>query len=1573
MKLLKYFLFAIILPLFALTARAQSPMGNALAFNGTNQYVTITNFGTIIPTNEVTVEFWAYSSMIAVQSAFMLNPDQNTNRFNAHINYNSGPTYGNTFWDFGNISGAGRLGPIPAPANSISNWVHYAFVASQSGNYMSIYTNGVLCATKSGMTPFVRGNYSLQIGGPGFSYNGRLDEFRVWNIARSQAQIQANLGTPLTGGETNLLLYYRFDSSSGNIATNSAIATGAAYNGITTNNPAWVNAGEPFATGTVASVAYTFTTFAGGSAAGSSDGAGDGARFNGPYGIASDTNGNLYVADSGNDTIRKITSAGVVTTLAGLAGYSGSADGANSSARFNQPYGIAVDGFGNLYVADSMNSTIRKVTPTGVVSTIAGLAGNGGTADGTNGAARFNNPFGIAIDDNNGNLYVADEGNDTIRKITPMGTNWVVSTLAGKAGVNGSTDGTGTNALFNGPFALTADASGNIYVCDPPAIRKITPAGVVTTIAGSTQGTVDGVGTNAQFYSPFGIAVDSATNLYVADGNGSTIRKIAPVGTNWVVTTFAGHYVSFNQSYTDYTVDGTGTNAGFAQPYGVALDNSGNIYVTDNHQDNIRKITSAGVVTTLAGQKNSAAYLDGTGVHALFNGPSGVTLDTSGNIYVADTQNQVIRKITPAGVVSTLAGQPGVPNEQNGTGNQALFIVPYGIAADSFGNLYVTENSANTSFSGSIRKVTPAGVVTTVAGTGVPGHQDGPVTTAQFCALAGITIDTYGNLYVTEQDNKIRMISTNGIVSTIAGSPSLNSSGVAVSAYDNNGNHIGGYADGTGTNALFNFPSGIVVDTVGDLYVADSVNHVIRKIISPKLAGLSRTNPANWTVTTLAGVAGIGGTNDGTGANALFGNSYYHPGPTGVSVDNSGNLYVTDNGNNTIRKITPAGVVTTIGGLAGTVGSVDGSGNYAQFNVPAAIALDSSGGIYVADQLNNTIRKGTFTQYGSANIVSFVQPAMTSQLQVTLLPSEANGQWRFPWEVAWRNSGQTASNLVAGNYPVEFRALPGWLAIPSSLIVAVINNVSLTNQYFPTISAVDTNSGGSLTVTLGPNPPGGAGWRFLGDTTPFYLSGYSTNLIAGTYLIEFAAVSGRVKPPNLSVQVQPGLPTLLAENYLLADSPPAGVELPFAVPAANISDLADYPFGFNGELQSDSDVGYGSGVAVLPKVVLTAAHMVFNDQTLSYVSQVYWYFQREAGVFEPEPQAARGWLVLSGYAAQRTNDLEGLGGQTYGPDESSPQSRNLDVAALFFILPMAGGGYGGYLPSDASPNPWLTGNSLKMVVGYPVDGSLFGTTIVPGTMYQIQPQPYALNPDTEPEVYTAPWFLSYPGNSGGPVYVQFNGYYYPAGVYSGIINNGIYQSAVRAIDSDVVNLITNAEAKADYGTNNPGGGVITVVPSQAVSASNPGYLEFQLGPPAAVAAGAGWRLQGDTTYSSATNYIRAVFSTNAFAVEFKPIAGWNVPTNQSVTVYSGQIAVYNALYTLNNSAPVQIVSPQLSGGTFNLSFQSANGQSYTLYYNDNLATTNWLPATNVTGNGATLQLSVPANNSSQRFFRISQP
>ena len=229
---------------------------------------------------------------------------------------------------------------------------------------------------------------------------------------------------------------------------------------------------------------YTFTTLAGGAgSSGSSDGTGSAARFYYPVGEAVDSSGNIYVADTQNHTIRKVTPLGTswaVTTLAGRAGSAGSADGTNSTARFYLPCSVAVDSAGNVYVVDSGNSTLRKVTPVGtnwVVTTLAGLAGTSGSADGTNSAARFNWPWGVAVD-SAGTVYVADQVNNTIRKLTPVGTNRVVTTLAGLAGAIGSADGTGSGARFHDPCGVALDSAGNLYVGDISnhTIRKGFPA-----------------------------------------------------------------------------------------------------------------------------------------------------------------------------------------------------------------------------------------------------------------------------------------------------------------------------------------------------------------------------------------------------------------------------------------------------------------------------------------------------------------------------------------------------------------------------------------------------------------------------------------------------------------------------------------------------------------------------------------------------------------------------------------------------------------------------------------------------------------------------------------------------------------------------------------------------------------------------------------------------------------------------------------------------------------------------------------------------------------------------------------
>jgi streptogramin lyase len=357
---------------------------------------------------------------------------------------------------------------------------------------------------------------------------------------------------------------------------------------------------------------YTITTLAGlAGVAGTNDGTGSAAQFNGPGGVAVDTNGNVYVGDQLNDTIRQVTAAGVVTTLAGLAGTAGTNDGTNSAALFNNPWGVAVDTNGNVYVADWGNHTIREVTPEGtnwVVTTLAGLAGYPGTNDGTGTNARFRYPNYVAVD-TNGNVYVADTGNQTIRQMTPEGTNWVVTTLAGLAGVTGSTDGTNSAARFDGPTGVAVDPNGNLYVADYYSyiIRKVTPEGtnwVVTTLAGvaGAAGSVDGTNRAARFNDPEGLGLDSAGNLYVGDTGNNTIRILRPEGTNWVVTTLAG------VPGTAGSTDGTGKNALFNYPGGEAVDSAGNLYVGDTFNNTIRKgIPASAVPAPILGSPSLSA------------------------------------------------------------------------------------------------------------------------------------------------------------------------------------------------------------------------------------------------------------------------------------------------------------------------------------------------------------------------------------------------------------------------------------------------------------------------------------------------------------------------------------------------------------------------------------------------------------------------------------------------------------------------------------------------------------------------------------------------------------------------------------------------------------------------------------------------------------------------------------------------------------------------------------------------------------------------------------------------------
>jgi len=342
--------------------------------------------------------------------------------------------------------------------------------------------------------------------------------------------------------------------------------------------------------------------------------------------------------------------------------------------------------------------------------TIAGAFGIQGGQDGTNGAATFLYPSGVAVDAND-NVYVVDQGENTVRRVAPVGTNWVVTTIAGSTNYIGSLDGTNQTIEFDNPCGLARDAANNLYVADSGnhTVRKLSPVGanwVSSTIAGQAgvAGDNDGSNSVATFRSPSGIAVDAAGRLYVADTGNNIIRRVALVGANWVTTTIAGTADLFGGE-----MDGTNSVAQFTEPSSIAVDAAGNLFVTDEfndgtgHGDTIRELTRTGtnwVVTTIAGADGNVGSADGAGPDAQFNFyidadffvPAGIAVDGADNLYVADYGNALIREVSPLGtnwVSSSLAGSVITPPESYGAGTNAAFGLPAGIAVDAAGRLFV--------------------------------------------------------------------------------------------------------------------------------------------------------------------------------------------------------------------------------------------------------------------------------------------------------------------------------------------------------------------------------------------------------------------------------------------------------------------------------------------------------------------------------------------------------------------------------------------------------------------------------------------------------------------------------------------------------------------------------------------------------------------------------------------------------------------------------------------------------------------------------------------------------------------
>lgn len=612
----------------------------------------------------------------------------------------------------------------------------------------------------------------------------------------------------------------------------------------------------------------------------------------------------------------------------------------------SQPGAVLPDGAGNAYIVDTNNSRILKMAADGTVTAFAGTGRQGFNGDGGPAVnAELSVPAGIALS-TGGTLYIADSGNNRIRAVSSSGT---ITTVVGTGAVGLSANGTiATSALINGPQDVAVDSAGNLLIADAGNNRvRMVPlgagthfgvvmtAGRIYTVAGSGGVVYGGEGqvtTAAGISDPRGIALDAANNLYISAFGHSRVRMVPRT-----TATFFGQAMTLNRLYTIAgsgltTFDGDGvlaTTAGLNQPNDVALDSAGNVFIADKTNHRIRLVAKnagtlygqavvANDIYTIAGDGTGTFGADGGAATATsLNEPLFVSVDATGKVFIADGTNQRIRTVSPAGVIGTLAGD-------GAAGVYPLFLDPKGIALDGSGNLYIADSGNHR-----VRRIRLSdGLVTLIAGTGTQGFAgDGALATAaQLNTPSGVAVDSAGVVYVADKGNhRVRKILTNGMIMPYAGD------GTAATSGDT----------GPATAASLNGPESLALDGLGNVYIAESAGHVVRKVSS------------GGVIVTAAGT-GVGGYSGDAGpATAAELNA-----PSGICVDPFGALIIADKDNHRIRKVTAAGVISTIAGtgVAGATGD-SGLATAAQLNTPTSVATDPGGNVYVTDDGSLRLRK----------------------------------------------------------------------------------------------------------------------------------------------------------------------------------------------------------------------------------------------------------------------------------------------------------------------------------------------------------------------------------------------------------------------------------------------------------------------------------------------------------------------------------------------------------------------------------------------------------------------------------------
>lgn len=709
-----------------------------------------------------------------------------------------------------------------------------------------------------------------------------------------------------------------------------------------------------------------------------------------PVAVALDAQGDLYIADQIDNRIRKVDPSGTISTYAGtgLPGYSGDRGPANK-AQLSLPSSIALDSKGNMYIADTGNAVVRRIAADGTINTVVGngnpiFAGDNGPAT----SAQID-PVAVAVD-SQGNLYISDGNNFRIRKVD---TNGVITTIAG-TGMQGylGDNGPATSAWLNLITDIAVDNAGNIYLADyyNYEVRKIDTSGMITDFAGgplaNTPG--DNIPATTAAMVPTGLAFDGSNSLYISDTNvfNTEVRRV-DLSTGIIYGVAGSGAIGFSGD------GGVAVYAELGYPAGLATG-GGAVYFADETNARVRKVAN-NIINTVAG---TSIRDNGPATDAFLNFPDGVAMDGSGNILVADSVNAEARIFKAGGNINAIGQLEG------GT--------PAGAAVDSSGNFYVTDEEPDFPFpdNAHVLKIEPDGTTSIVAGNGPDGFSGdgGPATLAVLNAPQGVAVDASGNIYVADRGNhRVRRIDTSGNISTIAGN------GKATFSGDN------GPAMAAGMD-----PFAVAVDNAGDVFVVDQSNHRVREITP------------NNIITTVVGT-GLPGYS-GDGGSAVEAQLKF---PAGVAVDGSGNLYIADEGNSVVRRVTAQGLITTIAGNGTPIpSSGDGGPAVAAQLDPLGITVDAVGNVYVTDSINDRVRMLTPQN---------IKPA-------TMTIVSGDGQ-----------SGTVGTSLAA---PIVLKVSDstgtGLAGVVVNFLVSPLGAATLTPS-----PAITLNDGTiSLMVTLGSNP-----------------------------------------------------------------------------------------------------------------------------------------------------------------------------------------------------------------------------------------------------------------------------------------------------------------------------------------------------------------------------------------------------------------------------------------------------------------------------------------------------------------------